>query len=303
LPAADFLRKLNNKRYEWQSRLRRLWISISSDPRPTSYPYISGDSFRALADHVLDETNPMIDPGEVTAGQVLFVSTYYLSLFFDRVRPGIRVPYKLITHNADLPVDESRLQYIDERMLAWFALNNKVVHPKVVPMPIGLENKYLQANGRTAVFNRIRNEIVQQEKLNRIAFGFSIRTNEVERRPAFQYLTHHPLCDELKRMPNPAYLRRLAGYKFLAAPPGNGIDTHRVWEALYLHVVPIVKRSPAMTYFENLGLPIWQIEDWCELDRVDSRVLGDRYVDMSNKFEASPLFMDYWMRRLSGVGE
>jgi hypothetical protein len=26
-------------------------------------------------------------------------------------------------------------------------------------------------------------------------------------------------------------------------PRGNGIDTHRVWEALYLGVVPVVQRS------------------------------------------------------------
>jgi hypothetical protein len=35
-------------------------------------------------------------------------------------------------------------------------------------------------------------------------------------------------------------------YKYVICPRGNGIDTHRVWEALYLGVVPVVHHTSLM---------------------------------------------------------
>ena len=40
-----------------------------------------------------------------------------------------------------------------------------------------------------------------------------------------------------------AYYKKVAAHKFVVAPRGNGIDTHRLWEALYLGCVPVVGKS------------------------------------------------------------
>ena len=39
------------------------------------------------------------------------------------------------------------------------------------------------------------------------------------------------------------FLSELNNYKFVIAPFGNGLDTHRVWEAIYSNSIPIVKKS------------------------------------------------------------
>ena len=40
------------------------------------------------------------------------------------------------------------------------------------------------------------------------------------------------------------YSKTVAAHKFVVSPRGNGIDTHRFWEAVYLGAVPIVLHSP-----------------------------------------------------------
>jgi hypothetical protein len=44
---------------------------------------------------------------------------------------------------------------------------------------------------------------------------------------------------------------RLSEYKFWICPRGNGLDTHRAWEALYVGAVPIIKRSGLDPLFED----------------------------------------------------
>ena len=39
----------------------------------------------------------------------------------------------------------------------------------------------------------------------------------------------------------------------VAAPRGNGLDTHRLWEALYLGCVPIVQAGPLDALYRRVG--------------------------------------------------
>jgi hypothetical protein len=95
-------------------------------------------------------------------------------------------------------------------------------------------------------------------------------------------------------------MRTLSEYKFVLSPPGNGLDTHRTWEAMYLGVVPIVKDSSAMRYFQGLGLPLWIVTSWDEVVSVDERDLEGKYEDLKRGFDCPALFMDYWRRVILG---
>ncbi len=48
--------------------------------------------------------------------------------------------------------------------------------------------------------------------------------------------------------------RNLSRAKYIVAPRGNGIDTHRAWESLYVKAVPIMQSSTINSLFE--GLPV-----------------------------------------------
>ena len=71
-------------------------------------------------------------------------------------------------------------------------------------------------------------------------------------------------------------ITRIAKYRWCACPEGNGVDTHRLWEALYMRCIPIVVKSPfidALMYYTNGELPICVIDSWWdfELPEYDTR--------------------------------
>jgi hypothetical protein len=88
--------------------------------------------------------------------------------------------------------------------------------------------------------------------------------------------------------------KALARYAFVASPPGNGLDTHRTWEAMYLNCVPIVKRSFMTEEFERLGLPIWIVDSYEELKKYDENALKAKYLELEPKFKSDALWFDYW---------
>ena len=58
----------------------------------------------------------------------------------------------------------------------------------------------------------------------------------------------------------------MAEHKFVVAPRGNGWDTHRLWEALYLGCVPIVESGPLDPLYSQLGRGVVLIvEDWAKV--------------------------------------
>jgi hypothetical protein len=61
-------------------------------------------------------------------------------------------------------------------------------------------------------------------------------------------------------------LLRLAEYEFCICPEGNGVDTHRLWECLYLEVVPIVIESDFTTILKSLNIPIFVLNSWHDFD-------------------------------------
>jgi hypothetical protein len=61
-------------------------------------------------------------------------------------------------------------------------------------------------------------------------------------------------------------LKRLKDYEFCICPEGNGVDTHRLWEAIYLKTIPIVVKSEFTNILIKNNVPVVVLENWSELD-------------------------------------
>tara|TARA_B110000483_G_scaffold216395_1_gene267875 strand:+ start:11480 stop:11737 length:258 start_codon:yes stop_codon:yes gene_type:complete len=58
----------------------------------------------------------------------------------------------------------------------------------------------------------------------------------------------------------------LKSHYYAICPEGNGLDTHRLWECLYLNVIPICLRNHFIEYFKNtLNLNMIILDNWNEL--------------------------------------
>ncbi len=265
--------------------------------RPTSYPYVSGDTFRDITDFIY-EKNKKFDPKKVSNRAIIFVDIKLIDDYFKEIHPQIKEKYILITHNGDNEINEVMIsKYLDNKIIHWFGQNVSVINNKVTPIPIGLENRYFCNNGITSYLDKIIDK--KTEKRNRILFGFSISTNPKERQPAYDVLSKLDSADKIAGWPTPKeYFNKLAQYKFVASPPGNGLDCHRTWEAMYLGVIPIVKRSVAIKYFKNLGLPLLIIDNWSEIAKLDESDLRNLAEEIKKNSKTESLYFDYWKKQI-----
>ena len=172
-----------------------------------------------------------------------------------------------------------------------FAQNLLLRYQKVTCIPIGLENRCHHTNGVLRDYRRLQRRV--SRKIPRILYGFTLGTNEQERIPALDALRSSALADSMERTNSREYRARLESYGFVASPPGNGMDCHRTWEALYLRTIPVVKRSSLYDAFPRL--PVLAVHDWSEVCGWDSSFLSREYERMSPQIETTPyLRFDYW---------
>src|ERR1700733_3496244 len=59
--------------------------SANTTARASSYPYISGDTLRAFADVIIDETTATVSVDTIKKGDIIFVKTDYLGFFFSEI--------------------------------------------------------------------------------------------------------------------------------------------------------------------------------------------------------------------------
>lgn len=264
---------------------------------PTSKPYISGDTFRSLANHIIDEYENA-DPKNIQEGNIVFVSSGKLEDFFTHTLPTIKCKFTLISHNGDRNITANDIVNIDGRITHWYAQNCLAKHPLLTPLPIGLENQRFYQHGDTSLFKKLQ-RLPQPQKKNRIIYKFNSQTNPAARKPALAALSTHPLSDTYTDWRPPLkYLETLREYAFVASPIGNGHDCIRTWEAFYLNTVPIVTRSVLTEYWESIGLPVYIIEDWDALEKISANDLEATYVKMLPKFSNPALWFTYWQEKI-----
>lgn len=291
--------KINRDSLAFRKKIFELKMGITGNIRPHSYPYISSDTFRFISDHVYDFANEESKIPNVKNKDIIFVNSDDIENYFIYIHPKIDNPYVLITHWGIKPVDYALTKYIDSKIIHWYGKNVLVEHKKITPLPIGLEDLHRYGTGVISYYSKQKNKNIPQRK-NKILYHFKIATNLKERQVAFDYITKHPLAESFQyKLPPPLYLKKLNKYKFIISPPGAGEECHRTWEALYLNVIPIVKRSFTAEYFSSIGIPIWVVDDWHELNNIDEHFLKEKYEELINKKNKDALYMDYWIKKIS----
>lgn len=261
--------------------------------RPIFEGIISGDAFRALADHAYDELNFPMVPKRVMEGQTVFVKTDYLKKFFEEIHPQITNRYILITHNSDNPVPESFKPYLDDpKIIAWFGENVEEKHPKLIAIPMGCAN-FNWPNGNQKYMKKVlENRPAKQHLLH---MGFTIQTNYNERWPIFRQFCSLPYCYRTTKKMYEGYLTDAAASAFELAPRGIAWDTYRLWECLYIGTIPIVRTSPLDELYA--GLPILIIKDWKE---VTDEFLRQKQIEMGRQtYNLEKLSMEYWKKLIN----
>jgi hypothetical protein len=92
-----------------------------------------------------------------------------------------------------------------------------------------------------------------------------------------------------------SYLDKLRKYSLVPCPEGNGIDTHRLWETLYMGGTPVIIRSDYLPKSLNF-LPVIQLNNWNEIsDRSLMESYWSKIKDTNYNF--SYLDSSFWISR------
>jgi len=275
--------------------VRRKINNIFNFNRPASNPFITGDGFRALAQHVFDELSE-IKTDNVQSGDIVFVRGDFLHDYFKKIHPKIKNPYILISHNSDQNIGENYEKYIDEKIIHWFAQNVLMENKKITPIPIGLQLRmYDNKNKIVELLTKYKNS---QNKIFKIFYSFSSETN-LKRSFALPILKANKFCEGIdKQQTREKYYLNLSRYTFTASPEGGGVDCHRTWESLYLKTIPIVEKNSTTKYWFELGLPVLLIDSWNEIDIIDETFIQSKYRELKDKFDSPVLYMEYWLKEI-----
>jgi hypothetical protein len=255
--------------------LNRDWIVQNKESLSVTKNIISGNIFKSLASEYIDESKPQLNL--LRKPKYIFLYTDYLNIFKTKVLPQINYSFNLITHNADKPITEEYLDVLnDSKIIKWYGMNCNIKHDKLQPIPIGIANeKWPHGNKKTLL--SVANTSIEKTKL--VYSNFNISTNTSKRSDVFNIIKEKAFIDiDTETHSYQEYLIKLKSYKYTISPPGNSVDCHRIWESVYLGVIPIVEKHIALeTWYD---LPILFVNSFNELNE---QMLNEQYETIITK--------------------
>ena len=165
----------------------------------------------------------------------------------------------------------------------------------VNPIPLGLSNPTNESQlhpvyGKHSLLSEawsFSKGLGRQSRKPEIYANFSVSTSPSHRRKLADYLKGIPHIRWGENVPTISgrlrYLRDIRECGLVICPRGNGMDTHRLWEALYLGAVPVVLRSSYQYWIcRKFGLPAVGLSKWKEVadvDKISSRALAEGFTE------------------------
>jgi hypothetical protein len=203
-----------------------------------------------------------------------------------------------VVGHSDYPVTNK----ISGNLKKVFCINNQSSDTNAFGIPLGITNDCEDSRLHSIYGNKdIMIDVMNMDitKNNLAYINFNVSTYPFERQTVlnlfldkeWSYSGHIENTLEGRKK----FLIDIKSSKFVFCPRGNGIDTHRLWEALYMGSYPIVKREIAHDLFDDL--PILFIDDWRE---INEEFLIEKYEDMaSREYNMEKLKLSYWLDFIS----
>lgn len=260
-----------------------------------SIPFLSGDAFADSADFQAFPPRLRLNQNSkssVSDAKVIFCPSHFAKEFVEENFKNITARV-LIFGNSDEEFQDLDFS-LPSSVKHVFTQNYLSKNSKIISgIPIGLENLRLGNNGRPKL---IRNSNVIDN--GRILVGPFGMTHEERREFDLDELKTDSRVEFFDGRISPdRYSRLVQGYRFIACPRGNGIDTHRLWETLYRGSIPIVKNSVWITNFEFLKGRVATTQSWGLRDLL--RVVEKDSCLKFNPQNIQELWWPYWQSRIN----
>lgn len=209
---------------------------------------ISGHSFANISDYIFAKEvkdnnfrKHVLLPLRVdllSNNEIIYCKTDYINKLFKILNNVSDVSVNIITHESDYEINENLFSLKPSCVKNWYAINVNYEHKNLIPIPLGIANDYCNI---TLKFNSIKKTTIKKEKL--LYVNHRINTNPDARLWLYDYFHNNNWCTvDQPNLDLKTFEETVNRHKFMLCPRGNGIDTHRLWECLYLGVIPVVEK-------------------------------------------------------------
>lgn len=198
----------------------------------------------------------------------IFCYTHILAKHFDKLYQLLSTVshrFTLYFHNSDDCFSQTHTKLLEIPLLDKIYTQNIAIQPtdRIIPLPIGIANQ-MWKHGDLNVWKRVLESPIVS-KTNHIYCFFKIETNKAKRSLCYNAVVKHNIPIQ-PALPYEEYLRLLQTFKYAICPEGNGLDTHRFWECVYLKVIPICLRNHITEYYSK-QYPVMLIDNWDEIEK------------------------------------
>ena len=215
-------------------------------------------------------------------------SSFINELFYLLKRVNNLRNIKLVTSQSDVSISKKLFFKKPKCISEWYSINVEYKNPHLIPIPLGIANNYSPKNLRYHDFENFKAISVELE--NKIYCNFNPTTNNNERLGIFELFKDDKLFKfEEATLSIDNYIKKLSEFKFVLAPCGNGFDTHRLWEALYVGAIPIIRNHETYSYLDKRNVLI--IENYSEI----TRELLAEFVEKYQPIEKKLLKVNWWI--------
>ena len=239
----------------------------------TTRSYKANPNNKRIVKKFVNFENANID--DIKNSKKIFVKTEDLKLLKNKFSPFLENKI-IISHNSDNGITEDNL--IKEAKVQ-FSQNCLIKAKNLVPIPIGIENTQWFDH---SIFHKVRKMDIPKTK--HIYFLFSLKTHK-SRRNCFDVLSKK--LEWNTKLPKEEYFKELKRHKYAICPRGNGLDTHRLWECLYMDVIPIMLKSDSTNIS---GLPIIYLDKWEDLGNLTNNFINQQLSKISMSFYTQFLY-------------
>ena len=242
--------------------------------------FINGDKFKQLCD--FDFKNPQFKLNKKSYIIYSDLDSYVDAISFASQHRDKN--FVLVSHNGDKTVEYTGIPL---NIKAWYTQNLNFTDDRVFALPIGLENP----QWHPYKFSMMKACEPAPKRLSKGFCQLNLGTNKKARLGMIEELERQDVafdyCPAINGQDFVSYLQNLNLYKYCFCPRGNGIDTHRIWEALYMGCIPVVNRHISHDFID-CDLPILFVGGWEDF----------KYQETYGNFNSKLLTMEYWKNRI-----
>ncbi len=233
---------------------------------------------------------------EINENSIIFCNTLTLKSLFKHLNKIENLNnIKLITHQTDIEINEKLFNLKPKCVSEWYSTNVNYDDESLISIPLGVGNDFQenQINTSSKFVDIKLDEISVKPQLY---LNFKKSTNYSERSNLYEQFSKKPfvIIDE-PSLSLGEYIEQVNKSSFILSPSGNGIDTHRIWEALYFGKIPITRFHKNFNSFDRL--PILFVNDYKE---VTEDLLTSFISKLSkNLFSLEMLDISYWQKKIN----